>query len=104
MSLNSGGSTRLRTRSDPFLVVCKYFSILTSPTAILCIAVNVLSAVRSFKDGYDVFDGIFQCYEVLIAAFVVLAETEREFIIKFWKIQCTCQRINGYIRLSWLVM
>ncbi|KAH7542751.1 hypothetical protein FEM48_Zijuj02G0108000 [Ziziphus jujuba var. spinosa] len=72
MSLNSGGSTRLRKKSDPFLVVCKYFSILTSPTAILYIVVNV-------------FDGIFQCYEVLIAAFVVLAKTEWEFIIKFWK-------------------
>ncbi|KAH7546515.1 hypothetical protein FEM48_Zijuj01G0209000 [Ziziphus jujuba var. spinosa] len=59
-------------RSDLFLVVCKCFSILTSSTAVLCIAVNV-------------FDGIFRCYEVLIAAFVVLAETEWEFIIKFWK-------------------
>ncbi|XP_060673661.1 uncharacterized protein LOC107435404 isoform X2 [Ziziphus jujuba] len=101
VSLNSGGSTRLRTRSNLFLVVCKCFSILTSSTVVLCIAVNVLSAIRSFKDGYDVFDGIFRCYEVLIAAFVVLAETEWE-LIKFLK--CTCPRINGYIRLSWQVM
>lgn len=52
--LSPNSSTRLRTGPDPFLVVCKCFSILTSLTAILCIAVNVLSAVRSFKDGSDV--------------------------------------------------
>nr|XP_048336105.1 uncharacterized protein LOC107427886 [Ziziphus jujuba var. spinosa] len=86
VSSTSGGSTRLRTRPDPFLVVCKCFSVITSLTAILCIAVNILSAIRSFKDGSDVFDGIFRCYAVLIAAFVVLAETEWEFIIKFWKV------------------
>ncbi|KAK8624802.1 hypothetical protein V6N13_089688 [Hibiscus sabdariffa] len=79
-------TTRLRPRPDPFLVVCRCFSVITSLTAILCIAVNVLSAVRSFKDGSDVFDGIFRCYAVVIAFFVVLAETEWGFIIKFWKI------------------
>ncbi|KAH7522190.1 hypothetical protein FEM48_Zijuj07G0112100 [Ziziphus jujuba var. spinosa] len=73
VSLNSGGSTRLRMRSNLFLVVCKCFSILTSSTVVLCIAVNV-------------FDGIFRCYEVLIAAFVVLAETEWE-LIKFLKVE-----------------
>ncbi|KAH7516386.1 hypothetical protein FEM48_Zijuj10G0129600 [Ziziphus jujuba var. spinosa] len=55
-----------------------------NPT-VLYIAVNVLSAIQSLKDEYDVFDGIFRCYEVLIAAFVVLAKTKWEFIIKFWK-------------------
>ncbi|KAL4318577.1 hypothetical protein GQ457_18G015370 [Hibiscus cannabinus] len=79
-------TARLRPRPDPFLVVCRCFSVITSLTAILCIAVNVLSAVRSFKDGSDVFDGIFRCYAVVIAFFVVLAETEWGFIIKFWKI------------------
>lgn len=47
-------NTMLRTRRDPFLIVCKGFSVITSLTAILCIAVNVLSAIRSFKDGSDV--------------------------------------------------
>ncbi|KAK8558748.1 hypothetical protein V6N13_098384 [Hibiscus sabdariffa] len=79
-------TARLRPRPDPFLVVCRCFSVITSLTAILCIAVNVLSAVRSFKNGSDVFDGIFRCYAVVIAFFVVLAETEWGFIIKFWKI------------------
>ncbi|KAK8568298.1 hypothetical protein V6N13_106234 [Hibiscus sabdariffa] len=83
-----GPSSRARVRSgrDPFLVVCRCFSVITSLTAILCIAVNVLSAVRSFKNGSDVFDGIFRCYAVVIAFFVVLAETEWGFIIKFWKV------------------
>ncbi|XVE66616.1 hypothetical protein DITRI_Ditri08aG0092600 [Diplodiscus trichospermus] len=79
-------SARVRARPDPLLVVCRCFSVITSLTAILCIAVNVLSAVRSFKNGYDVFDGIFRCYAVVIAFFVVLAETEWSFIIKFWKV------------------
>ncbi|KAF3435093.1 hypothetical protein FNV43_RR22180 [Rhamnella rubrinervis] len=84
--LSPNSSTRLRGRPDPFLVVCKCFSILTSLTAILCIAVNVLSAVRSFKNESDIFDGIFRCYAVLIAAFVALAETEWEFVVRFWKV------------------
>ncbi|KAK3000382.1 hypothetical protein RJ639_022337 [Escallonia herrerae] len=77
---------RVRARADPFLVVCRCFSVVTALAAILCIAVNVLSAIRSFKNGSDVFDGIFRCYAVLIAMFVAVAETEWGFIIKFWKV------------------
>jgi len=46
----------------------------------------VLSAIQSFKNGEDVFDGILRCYAVLIALFVVVAETEWERIQKFWRI------------------
>nr|DAD22117.1 TPA_asm: hypothetical protein HUJ06_023580 [Nelumbo nucifera] len=46
-------SARLRLRADPFLLACRCFSVLTSLTAILCISVNVLSAVRSFKNESD---------------------------------------------------
>lgn len=49
---SSGG--RLRNRADPLLVVCRCYSVLTSLTALLCLAVNVLSAIRSFKNGSDV--------------------------------------------------
>lgn len=102
-------TTALRNRGDPFLIACRCFSFFTSLAAILCIAVNVLSAVRSFKHASDVrnltslscfplpsnnsaffdfqiFDGIFRCYAVIIAAFVVLAETEWSFILKFSKV------------------
>ncbi|XP_041011795.1 uncharacterized protein LOC121255501 isoform X2 [Juglans microcarpa x Juglans regia] len=79
-------STTIRVRSDPFLLVCRGFSVITSLTAILCIVVNVLSAIRSFEDGSDIFDGIFRCYAVGIAFFVVLAETEWGFILKFSKV------------------
>ncbi|CAA2979669.1 Golgi apparatus membrane TVP [Olea europaea subsp. europaea] len=81
----SASSIRLRSRPDPFLILWRCFSVITSLAAILCIAVNVLSAVRSFKNGSDIFDGIFRCYAVVIAMFVVVAETEWGFIIKFWK-------------------
>uniref|UniRef100_A0A5B6ZXZ3 Golgi apparatus membrane protein TVP15 n=1 Tax=Davidia involucrata TaxID=16924 RepID=A0A5B6ZXZ3_DAVIN len=76
----------VRARPDPFLVVCRFFGVITSIAAILCIAVNVLSAIRSFRDGSDIFDGIFRCYTVAIAIFVVVAETEWGFIMKFWKV------------------
>ncbi|OAY45217.1 uncharacterized protein LOC110619229 [Manihot esculenta] len=79
-------SSRIRAGPDPFLVVCRCFSFVTALVGILCIAVNVLSAVRSFKNGSDVFDGIFRCYAVVIAFFVVVAETEWGFITKFWKV------------------
>ncbi|KAI9079280.1 hypothetical protein K1719_038765 [Acacia pycnantha] len=82
----ASSSTRVRARPDPFLVACKCFSLLTCLAAILCIAVNILSAVRSFKNGSDVFDGIFRCYAVLIAFIVVVAETEWSFITKFWQV------------------
>ncbi|GFY89441.1 hypothetical protein Acr_06g0013810 [Actinidia rufa] len=86
---NTGSATasvRVRARPDPFLVVCRCFSFITSVAAIFCIAVNVLSAVRSFKDGSDIFDGIFRCYAVVIAMFIVIAETEWGFVMKFWKV------------------
>jgi hypothetical protein len=45
---------RVRVRHDPFLVVCRCFSVITAAVALLCIAVNVMSAIRSFEDGSDV--------------------------------------------------
>lgn len=88
-AINSNAHTNntiLRTRPDPFLIVCRCFSVITALTAILCIGVNVLSAIRSFKDGSDIFDGIFRCYAVVIACFVVLAETEWKFVMKFCQV------------------
>ncbi|KAG7540505.1 hypothetical protein ISN45_Aa07g007040 [Arabidopsis thaliana x Arabidopsis arenosa] len=84
----SSGSTKLKlaNRADPFLVVCRCFSVVTSLIAILCVVVNVLAAVRSFRDSHDLFDGIFRCYAVVIACFVVLVETEWGFILKFSKV------------------
>ncbi|XP_021774074.1 uncharacterized protein LOC110738021 [Chenopodium quinoa] len=83
---SSNSDAPLRRRNAPFLIVCRCFSLITAISAILCIAVNILSAVRSFKHGADVFDGIFRCYAVVLAILVVLAETEWSFIFKFWKV------------------
>ncbi|XP_022862027.1 uncharacterized protein LOC111382322 isoform X1 [Olea europaea var. sylvestris] len=82
----SVSAIRVRSRPDCFLIIYRCFRLITSLAAILCIAVNVLSAVRSFKNGSDVFDGIFRCYAVVVAMFVVAAETEWGFIMKFWKV------------------
>nr|XP_029117108.1 uncharacterized protein LOC105033263 isoform X2 [Elaeis guineensis] len=79
-------SVRIRSRPDPLLIVCRCFSFLTAIIAVLCVFVNVLSAVQSFKDGSDIFGGIFRCYAVVIALFVAVAETEWSFIMKFWRI------------------
>ncbi|KAI3445264.1 hypothetical protein Pfo_002458 [Paulownia fortunei] len=84
--LPSASTDWVRSRPDGFLIACRCFSVITSLAAILCIAVNVLSAVRSFKNVSDIFDGIFRCYAVLIAVFVVVAETEWQFVMKFWKV------------------
>ncbi|GFP83189.1 hypothetical protein PHJA_000462300 [Phtheirospermum japonicum] len=73
----------IRVRPDGFLIACRCFSFITSLSAMLCIAVNVLSTVRSFRNGSDIFDGIFRCYAVVIAVFVVVAETEWGVIMKF---------------------
>ncbi|KAL5197055.1 hypothetical protein ABZP36_000567 [Zizania latifolia] len=85
-----GGDTprrrRSRSRSDPLLIVCGCFSVVTAATAILCVAVNVLSAVQSFRAGLDIFGGIFRCYAVVISLFVGVVETEWGFIIRFCKI------------------
>ncbi|KAL7192297.1 hypothetical protein ACSBR2_024187 [Camellia fascicularis] len=85
-SASASAAIRVRSRPNPFLVACRCFSIVTSAATILCISVNILSAIRSFKDGSDLFNGIFRCYTVVIAMFVVVALTEWGFIIKFWKV------------------
>ncbi|KAL3617322.1 hypothetical protein CASFOL_038867 [Castilleja foliolosa] len=79
-------SGQIRARPDGFLIACRCFSVITALAAVLCIAVNVLSAVRSFQNGSDIFDGIFRCYAVVIAIFVVVAETEWGIVMKFWKV------------------
>lgn len=79
----------LRPKPDPFLIVCGCFSVVTALSAVLCIVVNVLSAVRTFKrieDGSDVFDGIFRCYLAVLAVFVVIAETEWSLVFKLCKV------------------
>lgn len=103
MALNNGGgeeedlenqiarassSSRLSRvrRMDPVLVVCRCFGLVTSITAILCIFVNVVTAVRSFKNRSDIFDVVFRGYAVVIALLVAVAETEWSFIFKFWSV------------------
>jgi len=43
-----------RAGSDPLLIVCGCFSVVTAATALLCVAVNVLSAVHAFRAGSNV--------------------------------------------------
>ncbi|XP_020272523.1 uncharacterized protein LOC109847704 [Asparagus officinalis] len=64
----------------------RHLKLHTSAAALLCVCVNVLSAVRSFTNGSDIFDGVLRCYAVVIALFVAVAETEWSFILKFWRI------------------
>lgn len=44
----SSQANRPGRRVDPLLVTCRFFSIVTTLTAILCIVSNVISAIRSF--------------------------------------------------------
>ncbi|KAG6506133.1 hypothetical protein ZIOFF_031450 [Zingiber officinale] len=79
-------TVRVRASTDPLLIVCRCFSFITAVAALLCVAVNALSAVRSFKNGSDIFGGIFRCYAIALALFVAVAETEWTFVIKFWSV------------------
>jgi hypothetical protein len=57
---DGGDAPRQRRRppraggSDPLLIVCGCFSVVTVATALLCVAVNVLSAAQAFRAGSDV--------------------------------------------------
>lgn len=51
---SSNTNTPVRRKNAPFLVVCRCFSLITALSAVSCIAVNILAAVRSFKNGSDV--------------------------------------------------
>ncbi|XP_073127673.1 uncharacterized protein [Henckelia pumila] len=82
---HSSGSSGSR-RPDFFLITCRGFGVITALAAIFCIAINVISAVQSFRNGNDIFDGIFRCYAVIIAIFVVIAETEWERFLNFSKV------------------
>ncbi|KAF9601627.1 hypothetical protein IFM89_021093 [Coptis chinensis] len=75
------------SQPDPLLYVCKGFSLITSLVATLCLVVNAISAIKSFKNGSsDIFNGIFRCYAVALAIFVAVAETEWGFIFQFWRV------------------
>ncbi|WVZ61599.1 hypothetical protein U9M48_011451 [Paspalum notatum var. saurae] len=77
---------RRRAGADPLLIVCRCFGVVTAAVALLCVAVNVLSAVQSFRGSPDIFGGIFRCYAVVFSLFVGALETEWGPILKFWKI------------------
>ncbi|XP_076931062.1 uncharacterized protein LOC143596084 [Bidens hawaiensis] len=85
-NLLTGNNVKARAKTDPVLTTCRCFSVITVAASILCIIVNVIAAIRSLTNGLDIFDGIFRCYAVAIAMFVVVAETEWPFIMKFWKV------------------
>ncbi|XP_020592687.1 uncharacterized protein LOC110033141 [Phalaenopsis equestris] len=78
--------SRSRRSTDPFIVICRCFSVVTAINALLCVCANLLSAIRSFRNGSDIFGGIFRCYAIALAIFVALVETEWDFILKFWRV------------------
>lgn len=78
--------SKLRRSQDPFLVVCRCFRFVTGAVAILCVVANILGAIRSFRNGSDIFGGIFRCYAVALSIFVAVAETEWNYILKFGRV------------------
>lgn len=69
------GRTRNRgdSNSDLFLRVCRFFSFITSFAAILCVTVNVLSAIRSFKHAShsDVYISSFIYFSNIILIYML---------------------------------
>ncbi|KAD2393168.1 hypothetical protein E3N88_40145 [Mikania micrantha] len=100
----SSSNPIVRARPDPVLATCRCFSFVTVVASVLCIVANVFSAIRSFTNGRDIFDGIFRCYAVVIAVFVVVAETEWSFIIKFWKVVLEYWAGRGMLQIFVAVM
>ncbi|XP_076954791.1 uncharacterized protein LOC143629388 [Bidens hawaiensis] len=88
-NLLNGNNVIARAKTDPVLTTCRCFSVVTVAASILCIIVNVIAAIRSLTNGLDIFDGIFRCYEVAIAMFVVVAETEWPFIMNSGSVAVT---------------
>ncbi|XP_024515785.1 uncharacterized protein LOC9661390 isoform X2 [Selaginella moellendorffii] len=85
-SSRSGLDRREPRGPDALVIAFRIFSALTAISALLCTAVSVISVVRAFKHGRDIFEGILRCYAVVIALFVAVAETEWEFFLKFWRV------------------
>ncbi|KZV39162.1 hypothetical protein F511_12994 [Dorcoceras hygrometricum] len=79
-------SGRSRRGPDFFLITCRVFAVITALSAIFCIAFNVISAIQSFRNGTDIFDGIFRCYAVIVGIIVVIAETEWQYFLSFSKV------------------
>ncbi|XP_010906291.1 uncharacterized protein [Elaeis guineensis] len=80
-------SVRIRSRPDPLLIVCRCFSFLTAIIAVLCVFVNVLSAVQSFKDGSDILEywagrGMLQIFvAVMTRAFPDVSGQRKDLIL-----------------------
>ncbi|VVB10514.1 unnamed protein product [Arabis nemorensis] len=90
--------SRLSHRSDPFLVVCRCFGFVTSLIAILCVVVNVLAAIRSFRDSHDVLEfwagrGMLQIFAaVMTRAFPDYTAQRKDLLL--------LQNIASYMLLS----
>lgn len=65
--------SRVRGGSDPFLIFCRCFRLVTAITALLCVAVNTLSAFRCFSNAKDVLNYSvylpFLCYFDLLPSY-----------------------------------
>lgn len=79
-------SNKSKGKADAFLIICRCFNVVAALAAILCVVVNILSAIRSFKHGADIFDGVYRCFAAALAIFVVAVETEWGYILQFWKV------------------
>ena len=53
-SNTTGYNTKVRAKTDPVLATCRCFSLITVLASVLCIVVNVISAIRSFRNVSDV--------------------------------------------------
>ncbi|XP_039140150.1 uncharacterized protein LOC120277391 isoform X2 [Dioscorea cayenensis subsp. rotundata] len=78
---------RIRPPPDPLLIICRCFSFLTAVIALLCVFVNVLSAVRSFRDGSDVLEywagrGMLQIFvAVMTRAFPDVTDERKDLVL-----------------------
>lgn len=69
---------------DLALILFRSLTVVTAIAAILCMIVNFVSILRTFRLHFDIFVGVLRIYAVILAAFIAVAETEWNWLFRHW--------------------
>ncbi|KAL2620886.1 hypothetical protein R1flu_001091 [Riccia fluitans] len=69
---------------DAALLMFRALTLITVVSALMCMIVNLVSLLRTFRWRVEIFVGILRLYAVVFAAFVAIAETEWQWVFRHW--------------------
>ncbi|CAM6086614.1 unnamed protein product [Calypogeia fissa] len=69
---------------DLALILFRTLTIVTAVSAIMCMVVNLVSLLRSFRYHVKTFVAVLRIYTVVFAAFIAVAETEWKWLFRHW--------------------